>query len=262
MNNRAIALKAVDDVSHPVRSLSVIVTAMNEELNLRPTIESVLSVVDTPAFDCEILIIDDGSRDRTGAIADELAAANPRIRVHHHPRNLGLDRAYLKGIELATKEHIGWVAGNNIIPAEALRDIYGRIGQADIVLSYPVVDIRRKRRRWLSRWFVHVLNMLFGVRLRYYTGPCVYRADVAKSLRTISGGSMIVPEIVIRLIKSGQSYVEVSLRPKPRTAGKTKTFRLSNVTYVGMSVLRLFVDIRLPHPSRLKTSPEPHTSPD
>jgi dolichol-phosphate mannosyltransferase len=226
-------------------SLSVIVTAMNEERNLRPTVESILSVVRTPAFDYEIVIVEDGSTDRTGAIADEMAAADPRIRVHHQPRNLGLARGYLKGIELATKEYIAWVAGNNMIPAEAMREIYGRIGEADVILSYPVVDRRRKRRRWLSLAFVQFLNLLFGVRLRYFTGPCVFHADVGKSLRTITSGSMIVPEIVLRLVKSGQSYIEVSLHPKPRTAGKTKTFRISNIMYVASSVFRLFVDIRL-----------------
>ena len=89
------------------------------------------------------------------------------------------------------------------------------------------------------------LNLLFGVRLRYYTGPCAYRADVGKSLRTISRGSMIVPELVLRLIKAGQSYVEVGLRPKPRTSGRTRTFGLSNVIFAVLSVWRLFVDIRV-----------------
>ena len=228
---------------------------MNEEGNLAATVESVLSAVAAPGFDYEVIIVNDGSRDRTGAIADDLAAANWRIRVHHHPRNLGLDRAYLKGIELATKEHIGWVAGNNIVPAEALEEIYGRLGEADAVLSYPIVDIRRKRRRWVSRAFIQILNLLFGVRLRYYTGPCVFRAEVAKSLRIITTGSMIVPEIVLRLIKAGESYIEVGLHPKPRTAGRTKTFRPSNIVYVVRSVLRLFIDIRILHaPSRIATA--------
>jgi dolichol-phosphate mannosyltransferase len=234
-----------EDPEPPLRSLSVIVTAMNEEGNLRPTVESVLSVLSKGPWDYEILIIDDGSRDRTGAIADELAASNPRIRVHHHPRNLGLDRAYLKGIELAAKENIGWVAGNNMIPAEALDAIYGRIGDADMVFSYPEVDPRRKRRRWVSRAFTMVLNLLFGVRLRYYTGPCVFRADVGKTLRTITQGSMMVPELVIRLIKAGGTYMEVSLRPKPRTSGRTKTFRPSNIAWVVTSVVRLFFDIQV-----------------
>jgi dolichol-phosphate mannosyltransferase len=228
-----------------LRSLSVIVTAMNEEGNLRPTVENVLSVVARQLWDYEILIIDDGSRDRTGAIADELAAADPRIRVHHHTRNLGLDRAYMKGIELATKENIAWVAGNNMIPVDALDAIYGRVGAADMILSYPRVDPRRKRRRWVSRTFTVMLNLLFNVRLRYYTGPCVYRAAAAKTLRPITQGSMIVPELVLRLIKAGETYVELPLQPNPRTSGRTKTFRLTNVASVVRSVVRLFIEIQV-----------------
>ena len=229
-------------------SLSVIITAMNEEGNLRPTVDSVVAVVGPRAWDYEVLIIDDGSTDRTGRIADELAAANPRIRVHHQPRNLGLDRAYLKGIELAQKEYIAWVAGNNIIPATALEAIYSRIGEADMVLSYTFVDVRGIGRRSMSRAFIILLNLLFGVRLKYYTGPCVYRSAAAKRLKTVTHGSMIVPEILLRLIQSGQTYVEVGLHPKPRTSGRTKTFRLRNLAYVAVSVLRLFADIRVLEP--------------
>ncbi len=229
----------------PARSISFIVTAMNEEGNLRPTVESVSAALAHRGWGYEIIIVNDGSRDRTGEIADAFAARDAHVRVHHQPRNLGLDRAYLKGIELATKEHIGWVAGNNIIPQPALDAILDRLGQADMILSYPDIDPRRKRRRWVSRSFVILLNTLFGVRLRYYTGPCIYRADVAKRLRPIAHGSMMVPELVLRLIKAGQSYIEVDIHPKRRTAGKTKTFRPSNIVYVGMSVLRLFIDIQV-----------------
>lgn len=226
-------------------SISVIVTAMNEEGNLRPTVLSVVGALAHRGWDHEIIIVDDGSSDRTGAIADEMAAADPRIRVHHQPRNLGLDHAYLTGIALATKDRIGWVAGNNIIPQSALDAIFDRVGDADMILSYPDVDPRRKRRRWVSRSFVILLNLLFGVRLRYYTGPCVYSALQAKRLRPIAHGSMMVPELILRLIKAGQTYVEVEIRPKSRTAGKTKTFRPSNIWYVGSSVVRLFLSIQL-----------------
>lgn len=227
------------------RSLSVIVTAMNEEGNLGPTVESALGALAPRGWDYEVIIVDDGSTDRTGVIADGFAAANPRVRVHHQPRNMGLSRAYLKGIELASRDLICWVAGNNIIPQDALDAIFDRIGDADMILSYPDIDPRRKRRRWVSRSFVIALNLLFNVRLRYYTGPCVYRAEVAKTLRTITHGSMIVPELILRMIKAGESFVQVDIRAKRRTAGRTKTFRPSNIIYVAWSVIRLFIDIQL-----------------
>lgn len=227
------------------RSISVIVTAMNEEENLGPMLESVTAALAPRNWDYEVIVVNDGSTDRTAAIADEWAAREPRVRVHHQPRNLGLDRAYLKGIELASKNLIGWVAGNNIIPKDALDAIFDRVGDADMILSFPDVDPRRKRRRWVSRSFVIALNLLFGVQLRYYTGPCVYRAASVKGMRTITHGSMIVPELLLRLIRAGESFVQVEIRPKVRTAGKTKTFRISNIIYVTSSVLHLFVDIRL-----------------
>jgi glycosyltransferase involved in cell wall biosynthesis len=218
---------------------------MNEEGNLAPTVESVLGALVPRDWSYEVLIVNDGSTDRTGAIADGFAAANPRVTVHHHKTNLGLAQAYRKGIELATKERICWVAGNNIIPQAALDAIFDRVDDADMILSYPDVDPRRKRRRWVSRSFVIVLNTLFNVRLRYYTGPCVYRAEAVKAIPTITHGSMIVPELLLRLIKAGESFIEVEIHPKSRTAGRTKTFRLSNIAYVVSSVLRLFFDIQV-----------------
>jgi hypothetical protein len=56
---------------------------------------------------------------------------------------------------------------------------------------------------------------------------------------------MIVPELLLRMIKAGESFVEVEIHPKSRTAGRTKTFRLSNIVYVVSSVLRLFADIQV-----------------
>jgi len=226
-------------------SISVVITAMNEEQNIAPSVQSAAAALAPRGWDYEIIVVDDGSTDRTAEVADALAAADAHIRVHRHGKNLGLDRAYLTGIELAAKEYISWIAGNNMIPQQALVAIYDRIGSADLILSYPLEDPRRKRRRWISRGFVFALNILFGVRLRYFTGPCVYKADAAKRLRTITHGSMIVPEIVVRLLKLGLSYVEVGLYPKPRTAGQTKTFRPSNILYVALSVWRLFVDVQV-----------------
>jgi hypothetical protein len=61
----------------------------------------------------------------------------------------------------------------------------------------------------------------------------------------ISEGSMIVPEILLRMVKSGLPYVEIPLQPQPRTSGTTKTFRLQNLIAVGLSLSRLFWDIQI-----------------
>ena len=126
-----------------------------------------------------------------------------------------------------------------------MRDIFGRVGSSDLIMSYVLRDVRGFSRRAISTAFTTLLNLLFGLRLRYYTGPCVYRTAIARRLRTTGEGSTIVPEVLIRLIKAGESYVEVGLMPLPRTSGATKTFRLKNIVRVGGSVLSLFWDLQV-----------------
>jgi dolichol-phosphate mannosyltransferase len=226
-------------------SVTILVTAMNEEGNLVPTIENVVKAV-TPRFpDYEVLIIEDGSTDETGAIADRLAAANPRIRVHRNGANRGLGYSMRQGIALADRPHIAWVAANNIVPLKGLEDVYDRVDTADVVLSYVISDTRGLFRIVVSRTFIVAMNLLFGLHLKYYTGPWICRTETLKRLQTIGQGSMVVPEIPVRLIYAGQSYVEVGLQPQPRTAGTTKTFRLANFVFAATSVVRLFWSVRV-----------------
>jgi len=227
------------------RFISVIVTAMNEEGNLRPAVEAAVGAVAPRFLDYEVIIVDDGSTDRTFAIAESLAAANPRIRVHRNQRNLGVGRSYRLGIDLATAEYTAWVAGNNMLSQDALERVYDRVGERDMVISYVLRDERPLNRQVISRAFTLGMNLLFSVNMRYYTGPCVFKSDVAKRVPLGSQGSFFVAELLVRLLRSGQSYVEVGLQPRPRTSGATKTFRLRNIVDVFGSVMRLFWELRV-----------------
>jgi dolichol-phosphate mannosyltransferase len=228
------------------RSISIVVTAMNEQGNLEPAVESVVRAVASRFLDYEVIIVDDGSTDRTSEIARSLAARNPRIRVHRNPRNLGLGRSYRIGIDLATNEYIGWVAGNNMLSAAALGAVYDRVGERDMVISYVLEDIRPLNRRIISRAFVVGMNLLFAVRLRYYTGPPVFKAAVAKRFPPgVTSGSLFVAEVLIRLLNAGQTYVEVGLHPQPRSSGATKTFRVKNILGVCRGMMRLFWALRV-----------------
>jgi glycosyltransferase involved in cell wall biosynthesis len=240
----------------PGRSISVIVSAMNEEGNLRPTVESVVRALAPRFSNYEVIVIDDGSQDRTPEIAAALCREHPCVRVHRNPRNLGLGRSYRIGIDLAANEYTSWVAGNNMVPQAALERIYDRVGESDMVISYILNDVRNLKRRAISRTFTRSMNLLFGVRLRYYTGPCVYRSGIAKRLRMRAQGSFFVAELLVRLIKSGQRFIEVGLQPVPRSAGSTKTFRIRNVIDVFGSMLSLFWELRVRRKTELAAQPE------
>ena len=244
-------LDSADPTTSPLaraeRSISVIVTAMNEEGNLRPAVDSVVRAVAPRFARYEVIIVDDGSEDRTFEIAKSLAAGNPRIRVHRNARNLGLGRSYRIGIGLALCEYASWVAGNNMLSQEALERVYDRVGERDMVISYVLRDIRPFVRRLISRAFTFGMNRLFSLKMRYYTGPCVFRSQVAKRLPARAPGSLFVAELLVRLLRTRQTYVEVGLQPLPRSSGSTKTFRIRNVVDVFTSVMRLFWELRVHH---------------
>ena len=142
-------------------SISIIIPAINEEHDLEPTVETALEAIGSRFSDYEILIFNDGSRDRTGEIADQLAINNPHIQVIHHSHNMGLGYNFRKGVELATKEYVGWIPAKNSIPLETLNNMFNVVGKADIVLVFILTETRSMFRQVVSRVFTQMMNTLF-----------------------------------------------------------------------------------------------------
>lgn len=230
----------------PTRTLSVIIPAMNEEHNLPGAVATVLDAIGDRFADYELLIFNDGSTDRTGQVADKLATQNSRIRVVHNHRNLGLGYNYTKGVELARMEYVAWFPGDNDVPGQAVRAVLEAIGSAEIVVPYiSNPHVRTWSRRLISASFVRLLNLLFGLRLRYFNGPSAYSRTLLSSVTIKSSGFACFAAILIRLILSGHSYVEIPIQTGIRQHGRTKAFRLNNLVSTFGTVARLFWDVHV-----------------
>jgi len=94
-------------------SFTVIVPALNEEQNLRPAVEAILEQASPVATFLEVLVFDDASTDRTGAVADELARRDSRVRVVHNPRRLNIGGIYKAGVLAARGDYVFLVPGDN-----------------------------------------------------------------------------------------------------------------------------------------------------
>lgn len=214
-------------------TLSVIIPALNEEKNLSAAVATVLEAIGQRFHDYEFLVFDDESTDGTRQIADELAARNGKIRVIHNPRNMGFGYNYLRGVQLARMEYVAMFPGDNEIPKEAVRITLDAVGSADIVVPYAVnPSVRSWFRRVVSRCFVLLINGLFGLRLRYFNGPCVLRRTLLLSVPMKTHGFAYMASILVRLIRSGHGYVEVAIPLQPREHGRSKAFRLRNILSV------------------------------
>lgn len=229
-------------------SISIIIPALNEEKNLATTVAMVIEAI-APRFpDYELLVFDDGSQDRTGEIADRLAAENSNIRVIHHLRNMGLGYSFRKGIELAGKEHIGWLPGdsNLIFLPQDLERVFTQVGKADFVLIFVTTDARPVLRQLISQGFIHAMNLLFGLKVKYYNGANFFKRDVIKQMGAglASDGYGLFSSLLIRLIKFGYSYAEIGVQNRD-AQGCSKAIRLRSFCQVVQSTAKLFWDVRI-----------------
>jgi len=221
-------------------SLTFVVPALNEEGNLAATIQAIDSAASGLLTDYEVIVVDDGSSDGTGRIADGLAAQDERRRVVHHRTNRGLGYSYREGVRLATCDHVLMVPGDNEISGDSIRALLAEFGRADIINAYPHnPEVRPLGRRLLSLLFVQLFNRLFGLRLRYYNGPAVQRADLVRACAITTDGFLYHAEVMVQLVKSGASYIEVGMTLRRRDYGGSKALRWSNFVGVARTIYAL-----------------------
>lgn len=228
------------------RTISIIIPAYNEEGNLKATVESVVGIISKRFSDYEILIFDDFSTDNTGLIADNLSSKNPKIKVIHNEKNMGFGYNYTKGVEIAEKQYIMMIPGDNEITDESIAKICDAAGRADIIVPFTVNTwIRPLSRRIISKAFTILMNLITGLNLRYYNGPCLHKSSIIKSVPMTTWGYAYMASILARLIRSGHSYVEVGMYLKQRGYGGSKAFRVKNILRVAKTLVELFMEMRL-----------------
>lgn len=225
-------------------SLTVVIPAYNEQDNLNSGLDSVERALEGLVDDYEIIVVDDGSKDRTAAIALERGRKNARIRCISHERNRGYGHAYWTGVTHATKDHVGGFPADNDMSWESLRDMVKNRGKADIITSYMINPQDRDwPRRTLSRAFVVMMNALFNMRLKYFNGLFIGRRDLLQPLTLRSGGLTVLAECKVRLIKKGHSYLEVPFIHVPRQCGASTALRWKSIKAVVAAVFFLHKDI-------------------
>lgn len=233
------------------KSLSVIIPAYNEEKNIVAAVSTIEAAVKGLFDDYELIILNDASSDRTGEIADALAKRNRRIRAFNFKANRGFGAMYQEGVMRAGKDYLIMIPGDNEILGESITNVLAHTGESDIVLTYITnQEVRPLLRRIVSVGFKSILNLLFGLNLRYYNGLVVYEASLVKKVKMTTSSFAFQAEILVRLLKEGHSYREVPMMLRPYDGSRTKAFSIANLTGVLKTMVRLFFEMHFGKKSR------------
>ena len=220
-------------------ALSVVVPAYNEEALLDDSIRRLRHALDALQLAAEIIIVNDGSRDRTGVIADTLARELPGV-VACHQENQGIGGAFRAGAARAGGDYlILWPAD---MPAAAadLAPYAAKFGQADVI-----VGVRRQRVGYnplmlLNSWFYpKLVAVLFGLRVRDVNWIHAYRRSQFQKIRLTQRGIPMLAEALVRLRDLGASFAEVDVRMKARLGGvpSASRWRVMHRTLTGLFAL-------------------------
>ena len=152
----------------------------------------------------EIIVVNDGSRDATGAIADELAAANPGVvRAVHHPTNLGYGAALLSGFRAAGHELVTFTDGDRQFRVADLGRLTARLGEADqpdAVVGYRIKRADPLIRTIYARLYRFAIRVFFGLKVRDVDCACkLFRRDALAGIAVESGGAFFSAELLIKL---------------------------------------------------------------
>jgi glycosyltransferase involved in cell wall biosynthesis len=203
-----------------LEALSIVVPFYNEEESIEATVREIREVFDSRVGQYEVILVNDGSHDRTGALADDIARQDPRARVIHHPKNLGYGAAILSGFHAARHELIFYTDGDLQFDLKEFDRLVPLLSQYDIVTGYR----GNRRDPWYRRLnagtYNLVVRILFGVKVTDLDCAFkIYRKAMFQKIHPQSTGIFICGDILIEATKLGMTIGEVEVTHFPRTKG-------------------------------------------
>ena len=212
------------------------VPCLNEEKHVAATLETVVAAAAEFPWSYEVLVVDDGSTDRTADVVSEFCRAHAAVAVRlvRNPRNLGLSRSFLDAAFLGRGRYFRLICGDNIEPMESMAAVLRRKGEADIVMPYyPDIPGKSAVGRILSRVYNGLVNFLSGHRIRYYNGNPLYRRHQVMRWAPHNSGFGYQADLVTQLLDLGATYVEVPVAGihRPKGGSRLRIRGLMSVTH-------------------------------
>ena len=211
-------------------SVSLVVMAYNEAGTVAGVLREIDAVLAPSGLTYEVLVVDDGSDDGTGAIADALAAALPATRVFHHDTNRGIGEVYRTGFGAATGESITFLPADGQFPATIVTQFAALMADADLVAGY-FTDIRRSvPARVLSSCERLLYWLMFG-NLPRFKGIMMFRRSLLADLgiEPHGRGWGVLMEILVKARRAGRRIKSVPTPLRARESGHSKVNNFRSV---------------------------------
>lgn len=203
-----------------MRSLTIFFPCYNEEANVERAAREAIKAARLVTEDFEVIIVNDGSRDKTGEIADRLTREDAHVRVIHHPSNRGYGAALTSGYRGSTKDAIFYTDGDLQFDLTEITKLWPLIDQYDVVTGYRIKRNDPFIRKMNSYGWTTLTRLLFRLPVRDVNCAFkLFRREVIGTIEIESQGALIDAEVFARCKKAGFSITEVGVHHYPRQFG-------------------------------------------
>ena len=201
-------------------SISATLPAYNEEPNLDGVVRELVAALAAATPDFEVIIVDDGSEDGTPALADRLAAQDPRVKAIHHPENRGYGAALSSGFCAAARDWLFFMDADGQFDPRELEQFIPLARTHDFIAGYRRTRQDPWHRRAYGKVFSALVRRLFGVRVRDVNCAFkLFKKNLIAPERLVSRGALINAEILYQAKKRGVDPVELPVSHRPRKSG-------------------------------------------
>jgi len=225
-------------------AITAVMPSLNEEKNLVTAVENVLESYTRMGINGEVLIVNDGSTDKTGTIAEGLKAKHAMVQVLHHATPQGIGGSFWDGVKAAQGDVVVMIPGDGENDAKEILLYLPLMDQVDMVIPYVFnKQVRSRARRMVSNLYRGIINISFGMTLNYMNGTVMYRKSILDDIELKARGFFYQTELLIKCINRGYLYAEVPYALLQRAAGTSKATSFKSLRNVMKAYLSLFIDI-------------------
>jgi len=227
-----------------IKGISFFCPAYYDGKNISHVVNKAVDIFSELCEDYEIIVVNDGSPDNTGEVLDKLASIYKKVRVVHHPRNLGYAEALKTGLRNANRfEFILFTDGDNQYDVEDFRKMVRYMKDHDAVISYRTKNANSFTRRVISWVFNRVLNIMFREPFRDLSSAFrLVKRDALNGIEYESTSIFFPIEIILKLHKRNFKIKEIPIETRERAHGRSTSLLPKNVMGLIMDMCKVKLD--------------------
>lgn len=230
--------------------LSLIIPAFNEESRIGKSLDRILRFLESQPYSSEVIIVDDGSQDRTGELVREGFGNHPKIRIYQQSQNLGKGEAVKRGMLLGNGKYLFFSDADLSVPIETLPDFLTHLEkQFDVAIgtrqiSGAAIEVHQPLyREFLGRTYTRISNRLLGLQVSDFTcGFKGFRREAARDLflqQQLKNGSFDAEILYLAQLK-GFRVREVAVTWRNDPATKVRLWRDTFMSFLGLLQIRFY----------------------